>query len=115
MHPLILFGLILVAAIFAGLGALVLRLTPWPGLRWSSVISFVLSAFVGAGAYTLAYVAIFGDTTGALYTTTRLVFLLVGIPIVGSLVGWLGAGATTLISQRISAIAAIHPCALINR
>ena len=101
MHPLILLGLILVAGIFAGLGALVLRLTPWPGLRWSSLISFVFSALVGAAVYTLAYLAIFGDATGALYTTTRLVFLLVGIPIVGSLVGWLGAGAVTLISQRI--------------
>ena len=101
MHPLILLGLILVAGIFAGLGALVLRLTPWPGLRWSSLISFVFSAFIGAAVYTLAYLAMFGDATGALYTTTGLVFLLVGIPIVGSLLGWLGAGAVTLISQRI--------------
>ena len=101
MHPLILLGLILVAGIFAALGALVLRLTRWPGLRWSSLISFVFSAFVGAGAYTLAYVAIFGDATGALDTTTRLMFLLVGIPIVGSLVGWLGAGAATVIRPRI--------------
>ena len=101
MHPLVLLGLILVAGIFAGLGALVLWLTPWPGLRWRTLISFVFGAFVGAGAYTLAYVAIFGDATGALYTTTRLVFLLVGIPIVGSLVGWLGASAATLVSQRI--------------
>ena len=101
MHPLILLGLILVAGIFAALGALVLRLTRWPGLRWSSLISFVFSALVGAAVYTLAYLAIFGDATGALSTTTHLVFLLVGIPIVGSLVGWLGAGAATLISQRI--------------
>src|SRR5881227_1973696 len=57
MHPLILLGLILVAGIFAGLGALVLRLTPRPGLRWSSLISFVVSALVGAAAYTLAYLA----------------------------------------------------------
>ena len=101
MHPLILLGLILVAGIFAGLGALVLRLTPWPGLRWASLIWFVFSAFVGAGAYGIAYDAIFGDATGALTTTTSLVFLLVGIPLVGTLVGWLGAGAAALISQRI--------------
>ena len=101
MHPLIFLGLILAAGTFAGLGALVLRLTPWPGLRWSSLISFVFSALVGAAVYTLAYLAIFGDATGALSTTTRLVFLLVGIPIVGSLVGWVGAGAATLIRRRI--------------
>ena len=101
MHPLILLGLILVVGIFAGLGALVLRLTPWPGLRWASLISFVFSAIVGAGAFAFAYVAIFGDATGALTTTTSMVFLLVGIPLVGSLVGWLGSGAATLISQRI--------------
>ncbi len=101
MHPVVLLGLILVAGIFTGLGALLLWLTPWPGLRWASLISFVFSAFVGAGVYTLAYVAIFGDATGALYTTTRLVILLVSIPIVGSLLGWLGAGAATFISQRL--------------
>jgi len=101
MHPLILVGLILVAGIFAGLGALALRLSPWPGLRWSSLLWFVFSAFVGAGAYAIAYEAIFADATGALTTTTSLMFLLVGIPIVGSLVGWLGAGAARLISQRI--------------
>ncbi len=101
MHPLVLLGLILVAGIFAGLGALVLRLTPWPGLHWTSLIWFVFSAFVGAGGYGIAYDAIFGDATGALTTTTNLVFLLVGIPLVGSLVGWLGAGAASLISQRI--------------
>jgi hypothetical protein len=101
MHPLILLGLILVAGIFAGLGALVLRLSRWPGLRWSSLVWFVFSAFAGAGAYAFAYVALFGDATGQLTTTTSLVFLLIGIPLVGSLVGWLGAGAATLISQRI--------------
>jgi hypothetical protein len=101
MHPLILLGLILVAGIFAGLGALVLRLSRWPGLRWSSLIWFVFSAFVGAGGYGIAYEAIFADATGALTTTTSLVFLLVGIPTVGSLVGWLGAGAARLIGQRI--------------
>jgi hypothetical protein len=101
MHPLILLGLILVAGIFAGLGTLVLWLAPWPGLRWASLIWFVFSAFVGAGAYAIAYEAIFADATGALTTTTSLVFLLVGIPLVGSLVGWLGAGAATLVSQRI--------------
>lgn len=101
MHPLILLGLILVAGIFAGLGALVLRLSPWPGLRRSTLISFVFSAFVGAGAYAFAYLTILGDASGQLATTTSLVFLLVGIPIVGSLVGWLGAGAATLIRQRI--------------
>ena len=101
MHPLILLGLILVSGIFAGLGALALWLTPWPGLRWSSIFWFVFSAFVGAGAYALAYEAIFGDATGALPTTSLLVFLLVGIPIAGLIVGWLGAGAATLISRRI--------------
>ena len=101
MHPLILLGLILVAGIFAGLGALVLWLTPWPGLRWVSLFWFVFSAFVGAGAYALAYEAIFGDSTGAFATTTLLVFLLVGIPIAALVVGWLGAAAATLISQRI--------------
>jgi len=101
MHPAVLLVLILVAGIFAALGALVLWLTPWPGLRWASLFWFVFSAFVGGGAYALGYDAIFGDATGALTTTTSLVLLLVSIPLVGSLVGWLGAGAATLINQRI--------------
>jgi hypothetical protein len=101
MHPLILLGLILVAGIFAALGALVLRFAPWPGLRCATLVWFVVSAFVGAGGYAIAYDAIFGDATGALTTTTSLVFLLVGIPLVGSLVGWLGASAATLIGARI--------------
>src|SRR5436853_7747309 len=92
MHPLILLGLVLVAGIFAALGALVLRLTRWPGLRWSSLISFVFSALVGAAVYTLAYLAIFGDATGALSTTTRLVFLLVAFRLLDHWsVGWVRA------------------------
>jgi nucleoside recognition membrane protein YjiH len=101
MHPLILLGLILIAGVFAGLGALVLRFTPWPGLRWTTLLWFVFSAFVGAGAFGIAYEAMFADATGALTTDNSLVFLLVGIPIAGSLVGWLGAGAAALVSQRI--------------
>ena len=92
MHPVILLGLILVAGIFFALGALVLRLSSWPGFRWSLLIAFVVCGMVGAAAYAFAYDAIFGDASHAL-TDTGLTLLLVSIPIVGSITGWLGAAA----------------------
>ena len=92
MHPVILLGLILVAGIFFALGALVLRLSPWPGLRWSLLIAFVICGMGGAAAYAFAYDVIFGDASHAL-ADTSLVLLLVSTPIVGSITGWLGAAA----------------------
>ena len=98
-HPLILLGLILVAGIFSALGALVLQWSPWPGLRWSSLVAFVVCAMGGATAYAFAYDAIFGDASHALTSTTSLVLLLVSIPIVGSIAGWLGAAAVARLER----------------
>jgi hypothetical protein len=47
---------------------------------------------VGSAAYAFAYLAIFGDGSYGL-TDTSETLLLVSVPIVGSIVGWLGAAA----------------------
>ena len=101
MHPLILLGLILVAeslrsrcigASFDSLARVAVGVPYW----------FVFSAFVGAGAYGIAYDAIFGDATGALTTTTSLVFLSRWHSACWHTgrVGWV-QGAAALIGQRI--------------
>jgi hypothetical protein len=87
MHPAVLLVLILVAGIFAALGALVLWLTPWPGLSRASLIWFVVSALVGAVAYVLAFDAISGRIRGGFGSDTNEVLFVLSVPLVGSLVG----------------------------
>jgi hypothetical protein len=95
LHPAVLLILIVAVGGFSAIGAFLLWVAPWPGLRRASLFWFVVSAFFGAAAYAIAFVAILGTDP-----EDRFMFLLYSIPLAGSLFGWLGAGAVTLISQR---------------
>jgi hypothetical protein len=67
-------------------------------LRWSSLVAFVICATVGAAVYAFAYVAIFGDGSYGLSDAAE-TYLLISIPIVGSIVGWLGAAGAARLAR----------------
>ena len=100
MHPAVLLVLILVAGVFAAIGALVLWLTPWPGLSWASLFWFVLSAFIGAGATVFAFNAIAGPLDGWLGSDRNVTVFVLCLALAGFVVGWLGAGAAIRLLKR---------------
>ena len=100
MHPAVLLALILVAGIFAGIGALVLWLTPWPGLSRASLIWFVFGALLGGIVFVFALDAISGPLDGWLGSDTNVTIFVIGIALVGSLIGWLAAAAAARFRQR---------------
>jgi hypothetical protein len=92
------FGFLLSSAFFAGVGAVVLRLTGVRPVRAIVLLAFVVAAQAGLLVYVAVYGAIFADASNHLRSTGAVLGMLVGMPVAGSLTG---LAAARLLARRL--------------
>jgi hypothetical protein len=88
-----LLGFILSTTLFAVVGAVVLWLSGVRPLRLPVLAAFVGAAQVGLLAYAAAYGAVFADESNRLRSAPAVLGILVGMPVAGTLTGWVAARA----------------------
>jgi hypothetical protein len=84
-----LLGFVVSAALFAALGAALLRVTGLRRVRPLLLGAFVAAGMVGALAYAAVYGALVAGPSRVLESRGAVIGLLAGLPIVGTVTGWL--------------------------
>jgi hypothetical protein len=85
------FMLLISVVVFAAIGALLLKNLKRPPPTKVTMIVFIAFADLGALLYGTLYGALFADANNMLTGTSTVLILLVGLPLSGTVFGWIGA------------------------